>query len=362
MNHMFTLHNTKSVKVFLPIDSVFKEDPAIISKDKHVVSNSDPEATMQLIHHHSKKASQSRRQFVSEQLEHHEKIEFNRQQEEATKRQEKQGNIAGIDFDLSKANIDEQKRHDEETQHASKQQGQGQNQIKSILDGDINVSQQHGVRQHQSSGNHPGSKVDSTTDQGCRIEQQFYDSQTAQYHNKQPVCRQGSDIEYTDACQQQIHGSQTRHLAQDQSQQSGHQGQNVDHFVNECNFGKQQQVPEHQYKPLGHQAPNVDHTDYKHDVVQQEFPRNGSQFSQNQSQHHNFSSGVFSLSQDSPDAITEKAETGDDLCSATSSGMSIICIKVFVLSFWLAKYIRAETNSSNIRSFKIDKRMQSSKK
>ena len=331
MNHVFTQHSTKSVKVFLPIDSVLKKDTAIRSKDRHVVSNSDPEATMQLIHYHSKKEDKSRIQFVSEQVEHHEKIELNRQQEEATRRQEKQGNTAGIDFDLSKVNIDEQKRLFEEAQRASKQQGQGQNQIEIILDSDINISQQHGVRQNQSSGNHQVSSVDST-DHGCHIEQRCDDSQTTQYQNEQPVC-----LEYTDVWQQQIHSSQAPQLALHQSQQPGHQGQNVDHFVNEYNFGKQQQAPVHQYKPPGHQAPNVDHTNCKHDVEQQEFYRNSSQFSQNQRQHHNFSSGEFPLSQDSADAKTEKAETGDDdHYSATSvSGMSIMWIKMFVLSYHL---------------------------
>ena len=156
MNHMFTLHNSKGVQVFLPIDSVLKvdNDPPNApghpyntrSKDKH---NIDPAATLNLIKDYSKIEKRSQKEFISEQRKHHEEIELKRQQEVAAKRQEKQSSAPGKDFDI----IDVQKRHYEAARHASKQGPHQQNQQPSFYQGS-NVDPTgygHNVRQYYGS-------------------------------------------------------------------------------------------------------------------------------------------------------------------------------------------------------------------
>ena len=234
MNHMFTLHNSEGVKVFLPIFSVLKDDddPSNTnktpdypyntrSKDKHNVTN-DPEATMHLMQSYSKKEGQSETEFLSEQVKHHEKLALKKQQEEATKRQEKQSRVPGKDFDMHKVDIDEQRLYIQ-AQCASKQGGEGQKQIKSSMDansGGMNNSQQHGGRHHQPQGYQQGSSVDPTGHGHHAGQNPFYGSQALHHQNQQPGYHQGSDIGPAgfgqNIGQQQFYGSQ---VSQHQSQQ-----------------------------------------------------------------------------------------------------------------------------------------------
>ena len=281
MNHFFTLQSSKGVQVFLPIDSVLKGDGNLPittnarnhpystrSKDTHNVANSNPETTIHVIQQCSKQEGQSETQFMSEQLNRHEKIELEKQQEEAAKKQERQNRIPGKDFDVDKVNVDEQKRLYEKAQRASKQGGgEGQSQVKSNVDGNIAGSQQRGGRQHQPLGNYQGSSVDPTGHLHHMEQQQFYGSPATQYQNQQPNHHQGSDIGYSGIGQQQFDDLQ---VPQHQTQQPGYQSSNVDNAGYRYNMGQQQfQVPQHQRQQPGYQDPNLDHTGYRHKDQQQ---------------------------------------------------------------------------------------------
>ena len=291
MNHLFRPHNNKGIQVFLPIDSVLKidNDPPNTnnapghpyntrSKDKHNIANDNPEATMHLIQQYSKKEGQSETEFISEQLEHHEKIELKKQQEEAARRQEKQSGAPGKDFNVHEINVDEQKRLYEEAQRASKQVGEGPNQIKSSMDtnsGGMNNSQQHGGRHHQPLGNQQGSSVDSTGHEHHAGQKQYYGSQAPQHQHQQPGYQQSSDIGSTgygqNIGQQQFYGSQVPHH---QNQQPGYfQGPNVAGYGQ--NVGQQQfygsQVSQHQSQQPGYyrlEGQNIDPTGYGQNVGQ----------------------------------------------------------------------------------------------
>jgi len=135
MNHYFTLNNSEGSKMFLPVESVLKDEnnpPAtatasdnpynIKPKDKHNVHNVNPEATMHFIQQYS---PQSKTQFMAEQKEYHKNYELRKKQEEAAKRQNRP---PGEDVDLHKIDVDNQRRIFEEVQRASKQKGKGHNQ------------------------------------------------------------------------------------------------------------------------------------------------------------------------------------------------------------------------------------------
>ena len=250
MNHMFTLHG-KDFQVFLPIDSVLKDDDDppntnkspdhpynTRSKDKHNVTN-NPEATMHFIQNYSKKEGQSETEFLSEQVKHREKLSLKKQQEEATKRQEKQIGVPGKDFDMYKINVDEQKRLYEQAQRASKQGGEGH---------------------HQPQRYQQGSSVDPTGHGHHAGQNPFYGSQAPQHQNQQPYYHQGSDVGPTgyeqNIRQQQFYGSQ---VSQHQSEQPGYyQSPKVDLTGFGQNVARQQQqfydsqVPQHQSQQLNY--------------------------------------------------------------------------------------------------------------
>ena len=352
MNHMFTLHNSKGVQVFLPIDSVLKLDnnPPNVpghpyntrSKDKH---NVDPAATLNLIHNYSKIEGRSQKEFMLEQRKHHEEIKLKneaakrqeeaaRRQEEAAKRQEKQSSAPGKDFDVHKVNIDEQKRLYEAAQRASKQGGEGQNQTKSGMDansGRMDNLQQHGGIHHQPSGNQQGSSVDPTGHGYHDGQKQIYGLQAPQYPNQQPGYHQGSIV---NVGQQQFQGSQVH---QHHNQQPDfYQGPNVDHTSYGHNVGQQpfhgSQVPQPQNQQPGYyRGPNVDPTGYGQNVGEY-----GSQVPHHQNQQPGYNypdvpnypnQSVSQPPHPYPDPVTQMAhipragEGGSDLHYNPATGM-----------------------------------------
>ena len=229
---MFTLHNSKGSKVFLPTTSVLKidDDPpntnrtpdhpyTTRSKDKHNVTN-DPEATMHLMQNYSK------------------------------------------------INVDEQKILYEQAQRASKQGGEGQQQIKSSMDansGGMNNSQQHGGRYRQPQGYQQGSSVYPTGHGHHAGKNPFYSSQAPHHQNQQPYYHQGSDVGPTGyeqkIRQQQFYGSQ---VSQHQSEQPGYyQSPKVDLTGFGQNVARQKQqfydsqVPQHQSQQLNYDLESI---------------------------------------------------------------------------------------------------------
>ena len=182
MNHYFTLNNSKGSKVFIPIDSVLKDEsnpptanstPAhpysTGSEDKYDAHKVDPEHTIHLRQQLSEKEGQSEIQFFSEQLKH-ENLQV------AAKMQENQCRPLGRDFDMHKVDVNEQIRLYEEAQHASKQKQQ--NQLKT------NSSSAHHYRERQNQQLVLGPTVDSVSYFGAR--QQFYAPQVVQQQGQPP--------------------------------------------------------------------------------------------------------------------------------------------------------------------------------
>ena len=183
MNHYFTVSNVKGSKVFLPFDSVLKDEsnpPATTSgapahsfntglKDKHNVQNVDPEDTLHLLQQLNKQESQSATQFFSEHSEQHKKVQV-----EAAKRQENQHSLLELDFDEQKRLYEEAKR---EAQRASKQKQQSQ------FSNSYSSAFQYGERK-----NHKlvqGSNVDFSNHFNAR-QQQFFGPQVVQQQGQSP--------------------------------------------------------------------------------------------------------------------------------------------------------------------------------
>jgi len=234
MNHYFTVNNSTGCKVFLPIDSVLKDEnnppPAatasdhpyyLRSKDKHNVRNVNPEATIHLIEQYSQKEGQSKTQFMAEQREYHENYELRKQQEEAAKRQHRS---PGEDVDIHKIDVDEQNRIYKEAQRASKQGGEGQkNQSDTdFYKGGINNSQQHGGRHNQPPAIVHGSSVDSAGYGHNVVLQQRHTPQDLQHQSQRPNYHQnqgGYNLDHNFIPgQQQFHGSQVSEYQNQQHQ------------------------------------------------------------------------------------------------------------------------------------------------
>lgn len=92
MSHYFAVSNSKSSKVFLPHDSVLKEE------------NNPPAASSAPTHSYNLRT----------------KDELKKQREEAATRQENQNRLPGKGFDMLEIDVEEQKRLYEEAQRASK--------------------------------------------------------------------------------------------------------------------------------------------------------------------------------------------------------------------------------------------------
>ena len=213
MNHYFTLNNSKGSKVFIPIDSVLKDESnpptassaptypySTRSGDKydHDAHKVDPEHTIHLRQQLSEKEGQSEAEFLSEQLKHVGNLELNKKQNTA-KRQENQHRSPGRDFDMHKVDVDEQKRFYEEAQHASKQKQQSQLKTNSNF---YSSAHQYGERQDQQLVQ--GSNLDYAGHFCAR--QQFYSrpvvqqqSQPSSYHYQNALHYQnqsGSQLPY----------------------------------------------------------------------------------------------------------------------------------------------------------------------